>query len=89
MLLNFSDEDIFIVRYTNPCWGSFLIGQALLLYRWNEMPDVKILEWAWWWEASKRPSEKDGKPFSESGDKIVPIDWPPRRYFWSDKFNNS
>ena len=53
------------------------------------MPDVKILEWAWWWEASKRPSEKDGKPFSESGDKIVPIDWHPLRYFWSDKFNNS
>ncbi len=48
------------------------------------MPDVKILEWAWLWEASKRPSEKDGKPFSESGDKIVPINWPPLRHFWSN-----
>ena len=53
------------------------------------MPGVKILEWAWWWEASKRPSEKDGKPFSESGDKIVPINWPPLRHFWSDIFNNN
>ncbi len=33
MLLNFSDKDILIIRYKNPCWGSFLVGQALLLYR--------------------------------------------------------